>query len=1147
MRTKLMQILSGVILGMSLTTASLVRADDTDIYINSTSATASQPMVMFSLDWRPNLASTICNNLPTSPALDPANPTDQQTVATHCGWPDPSFVANFSAVDLSDGVVNYFELLRAVLKQVLGTLDSVKVGIMMNHNNNCTGNPTSGPTLTGCSNGGYILSGLNSIYTGDTNGNKAAFNAKLAKIPLPQGNASHSYQGKELFFELFRYLTGQGIYNGHLGWKDYGNTGASNNLNGTPSLESPDNSAIAWDTSIENGANYITPLANAAACTKIFTINIMFQVSNQESDSDSAISASKASGGMNGLVLSGNSNTFNSVLNWLYNNDLADGTYGTCPNINGKQNVTSYFLVSSPNTTTNGYATAGGTGAAITLGSDPTTMANAIRNIFNQILSVSTTFVSASVPVNVFNRTDYLNDVYIALFQAEKNGKPQWVGNLKKLELQQDAQFNWFIGDVNGKPAFASDGKLNFDDLTYWTNPAGYDVVAADTAVGEISGFDGRSVNRGGAAQQINGFLSGSPGINNSDSGARQLFTEPAAYTNGTATALATFDATAANAASWWSYLNANGVYSTGTTFNATTWSTATSYATATSAEQTEALNILKFARGIDVTDQNANGSVTDSRPWLMGDPIHARPLAINYGATTGYSVANPNIRIIVGGNDGFLHMFTNTDTSGAQYGKETWAFMPYAVMNIQERLKTNTPGSPVSPYGIDGESTVYTYDANQDGTLKATDGDKVYVYSGLRRGGRHLYALDISNPDNPKMLWHISNATPGFSELGLTFSTPTIIHISYDSNVKVPALIFAGGYDTNKDTRSDALGTNDSMGRGIFIVDATTGALIWKAVAGGATGNISTTEYDHALLLDSIPAKVTTLDSNNAGAIDRFYVGDTGGVIWRGDLAGTNRTNWKLTQFASVGRHLSGATKTQDVRYFHAVDIAQTLDSSGPYDAVAAGTGDRANPLDKAISSTNIPANWFFMFKDRNTISGSPSSSTILASDVADLSNNCFQNVGLTCTSTQTNALVYGWKIALNQATGEKDLSAPSILNGTIYFSTYLPPTTINGSTCGPSEGKSSEYAVNLQNSSAVFNYNQSNSVTDSSGQVIDIQSGDRYIYNGSGIASDVVIITKINTSTGNTDILKCSHNGSCTSIGTTKGKRTFWYQRKN
>ncbi len=1117
---------SAILLGMLLLSISTSpRADDIDIYVASGASATSEPMVMFVIDWRPNLASTICNSFSSGDS--------DATIAAACGW-QSSFVSYFTAADKADNKIIYFELLRAVLKQVMASLSGIKVGLMINHDNNCTGGTTAGPAKTGCSNGAYVMSGFKSLDSTDANGNKAAFHAKLAAIPEPQGAASHKFQGKEVYFELFRYLTGQGIYNGHLGWKDYANTDNSDNLNGA---ETPNYNAISWDTAIESGTNYVTPIAATADCAKIFAINILFQVTQQEGDSDSAITAAKGLGGMNSLVLSGSSNKFETVLSWMYNNDLADGTYGTAPNVTGKQNVTSYFLVDSPNTSTNSYANAGGTTAAIGLGTDPAAMATKISNVFNQILSVSTTFVAASVPVNVFNRTEFLDDVYIALFEAEKNGKPKWVGDLKKLKIQQDAFGQYYIGDVSGNAAFSSDSRINYSALTYWTNPAGADVVAADTTVGEISGYDGRSVDRGGAGQQINGFLSGSPGINNSDSGARKLFTEPSSYANGTAATLLALDATSANASTLWTNLNANGVYSSGATLNATTWSSALTYATAVAADQTEAVNLLKFARGIDVTDEDADGSTTDTRPWLLADPIHSRPLAINYGATSGYSLTNPDIRIFMGGNDGFMHMFNNTTTSATQSGKEGWAFMPRYAMNILKRLKDNAPGTPIHPYGVDGEAVVYVLDVNKDGTINQADGDKAYLYFGMRRGGKLYYALDVTVPDSPKMLWSISNSAADFNELGLTFSTPRLAKLNYDSNIKKPVLIFAAGYDTNKDTRNASTGTDDTKGRGIYIINAETGALIWKAVRGSSTGNISSTEYHHADLFDSIPSQVTIMDSDGNGAVDRFYVGDTGGVIWRADLAGTNRTAWVLTKFASLGRHYNSA-KEHDRRFFHAVDVVQYRDSSGDYDAVIVGSGDRPNPLDKSIGTT-VPENWMYMLKDRATSSGTPSATTLLHSDLADLSNNCFQEISLTCTTTQITALGKGWRIELNQGGGEKALSAPLTLGGIIYFTTYQPPDTSGSTTCGPSEGTGLLYALNLKDASAALNFDQSNSVTNMAGDVIELQAGDRFRYTGAGIPADAIIISK-----GGKNIIVVP--GGLLEGPAKPPRRTYWYQTK-
>ena len=59
-------------------------------------------------------------------------------------------------------------------------------------------------------------------------------------MPIPQGGLSHSYQGKELFFEFFRYLTGQSVFNAHNGYTDFGTKNTFN-------LD-VDHPAIAWDS-----------------------------------------------------------------------------------------------------------------------------------------------------------------------------------------------------------------------------------------------------------------------------------------------------------------------------------------------------------------------------------------------------------------------------------------------------------------------------------------------------------------------------------------------------------------------------------------------------------------------------------------------------------------------------------------------------------------------------------------------------------------------------------------------------------------------------------------------------------------------------------------------------------------------------------
>lgn len=1147
----------------ALVVVGTARADDTDLYIYTNSTLPAKPLVMLVIDHRPNLGSTICNagNIQTD---------SDAVIAANCGWTDADgtayteFVAQLSAADRADGVIDFLELIKTALKLTLATVSDVKVGLMISHADTCTGGTTSGPGASDCSNGAYVMMGFNDIQGTDADGTSNLDNlvTQLELLPKPTTGAEyHTYQGKEIYFELFRYLTGQGIYNASLGYEDYGDNDSTTNLDNEFGVNDPSANpytpTIAPDASIEQpSGDYDSPLTDE--CSRVYALNFLFQVTNQDDDSDAAIEASKGSGGFDGINLTGGSDAqFEQVLSWMRDVDLGDGSFGGVPDLEGEQNVISYFLASAPFNTNNkatGYAQAGGgADTAFELSEDPRALVETLTNLFNQILSVSTTFVASSVPVNVFNRAQYLDSMYLAIFEADENGQPVWKGNLKKLKLEEDdTTGDVTIVDAVGSPAIDSlSGRIAFNALTFWTDPAGADVQAADATKSEIAGKDGRSVDRGGAGQRTPGFLSGSPGYTNADAGARQLFTEPAAYTNGTSTALVPFNADSGTAQALWSYLNRDGDVSTGTTRNARGWSydspgVLNTWATAPMSDRTEAVEILEHARGLDVDDLDGDGDVDDARPWLVGDTLHSKPLPINYGARGGHTQDNPDIRIVVASNDGFVHMYSDTDTSGAEIGHEDWAFMPHAAMPVLKRLRDNPVGSPVHPYGVDGEPVVLVQDTDRDGTVET--GESVYLYFGMRRGGKAYYAMDISDPDDPKILWRIDPSSSGFAELGLTFSTPSVGYMNYDGNGPKPVLVFGGGYDTNKDTRNTSPGTDDSEGNAIYIVDALDGGLVWKAVYSGSMSYaVDATPYvfEHTELVDSIPSKIAAVDTTSNGLIDRLYVGDTGGNLWRADVVSIdgqdNRKNWSLSKIAELGRH-ANAGKEHDRRFFHMPDVVKSSDGNGAYDAVIIGSGDRANPLDLGIGST-VPANWFYVVKDRvtssvGTLSGSPIVGTEQHDDLADLSDNCFQDISLTCSATQTGNLQNGWRIRLEAGEGEKALAKPLTLNNSIFFTSFVPPDA-TGTTCTPSEGDGMLYAVNLQDASAVINFSTVDSYTLPDGTIQEITTADRNRKAGVGIAPEIVVIG----SNKKGETLLKTPNGVLKVTNKTR-YRTFWYQ---
>jgi type IV pilus assembly protein PilY1 len=143
------------------------------------------------------------------------------------------------------------------------------------------------------------------------------------------------------------------------------------------------------------------------------------------------------------------------------------------------------------------------------------------------------------------------------------------------------------------------------------------------------------------------------------------------------------------------------------------------------------------------------------------------------------------------------------------------------------KQLRDNNPqisGSAKKPYFVDGSVGIYQLDANNDGKLVATDGDKVHLYLTMRRGGPYLIALDVSDPSTPQLLWQSDASSPGYGALGQTWSTPKVVKIRGNAN---PVLVMGAGYDAANEDNLPA--TSDSSGRGILVIDAITGEVLWQ------------------------------------------------------------------------------------------------------------------------------------------------------------------------------------------------------------------------------------------------------------------------------------------------------------------------------
>ena len=503
----------------------------------------------------------------------------------------------------------------------------------------------------------------------------------------------------------------------------------------------------------------------------------------------------------------------------------------------------------------------------------------------------------------------------------------------------------------------------------------------------------------------------------------------------------------------------------------------------------TEITNIVNWMRGQDnFEDENVDGGNTDARASIHGDVLHARPAVINYNRFGD----DNDVYVFYGANDGVFRAVKGGFDSAAgepEPGTEAWGFVPVEFFSKLRRLRNNEPtisSSNKKPYFADGSIGAYTND----------DMSKVYIYLSMRRGGRFIYALNVTDPDAPKLLWQRDSGDSGWSELGYTWSLPKVIdQVRAHTN---PVLIFGAGYDPDVEdlppssiTSSSASsvtagGTyNRGMGRGIFVVDAFTGDILWQAGPGPEPGGISH-HYEVVSGMDyAIPSEVTVISNRDGDAVkNRAYVGDTGGNIWRIDMEESDFEDWEVTQLASIADQ---SNNTSMRKFLYPPDVVY----ADGYDAVLIGTGDREHPFDTTV------VNRMYMFKDTHTGTSVGSHSVIQESNLYDATTNCIQDPSA-CTSGVTSEIAQadldasgGWYITLNS--GEKVISNAVTLNQVTFFNTNQPGSTAGTASCASDLGIARQYQVYYSDATAVWDRN-ADSDTDA-GDRSETQPGGGYL----------------------------------------------------
>ena len=445
----------------------------------------------------------------------------------------------------------------------------------------------------------------------------------------------------------------------------------------------------------------------------------------------------------------------------------------------------------------------------------------------------------------------------------------------------------------------------------------------------------------------------------------------------------------------------------------------------------------LKWTRGVDVKDSDGDGDNTDVR-LQMGDPIHAQPMLVDYGSESVIFVAT---------NHGMLHAFDSST------GEELYGVMPKTLLsnigdfydNISTRDHT---------YGLDGDLVL------------RTDGSNKYLYVGMRRGGSNYYVFDITNKTSPSLKFMIEGGSTGLEKLGQSWSRPIFTKVKIGASDK-NVMIIGGGYDEDQDGR--AVRGSDSVGNAVFMFDADTGALLWKASDADANLNITDMKY-------SIPARVSVIDRDYDGYADHMYVADTGGQLFRLDIYnGESVSNLVEGQLIA---DFNGDTAETNRRFYYAPDVTEIALADEVYYAVAIGSGWRASPLDTLVSDN------FYMIKDEGVFKRDSDgkftfpSATIKESDLFNATDHALtsDDSGERDLAAAEFANKDGWFINMSTG-GEKILGSPLIIDYKVFFTSYVPAVS-SESACAPPTGNSRAYLVSMFNGNAIDDINRNGAV---------------------------------------------------------------------
>ncbi|HRA97605.1 MAG TPA: PilC/PilY family type IV pilus protein [Nitrospira sp.] len=411
-------------------------------------------------------------------------------------------------------------------------------------------------------------------------------------------------------------------------------------------------------------------------------------------------------------------------------------------------------------------------------------------------------------------------------------------------------------------------------------------------------------------------------------------------------------------------------------------------------------LNYLRGQRAMEITvpplyrdREHALGDIANAKPAYVRNPRRA------YG-DTGYNAYKSaqearQAMVYVAANDGMLHALNATT------GDEVWAYLPRIILPELYRLADSNYQNN-HRFFVDGTP--------ESGDVYINSDWRTILVGGFNKGGRGYYALDVTEPSNPVVLWEIcsdaSLCQKSDADIGYTYGNPVIAKRPTDGKWVV---MFASGYNN--------VSPGDGKGY-LYVVDATDGTILNKI----GTGVGSTTTPSG---LAKITARAEFAQTNNIA--DAVFGGDLLGNMWRFDL-----TTNSVIKLASLTDYL-GAAQPITSR----PDVGKCETNYMVY----VGTGKYLGLSD--LSDTQRQT--MYGIKDTATAIGTFRGSTAVQQSFFPLGGG-----GYTITNNPVSlSTVDGWYVDFDQNSGERVNLDPALVFGNLLVVTNQP-TNISACTTG-------------------------------------------------------------------------------------------------